>query len=126
MELISDILLAIGAFVATGYCFILGRRLRNFRNMKDGVGAAVASLSHEVDDLSQALDRANLIAKRSSASLDETTKRAELAARRLELLIASLHDLPSESSTKAKSTNDDASAPSFVRSGKIKVKSNVS
>ena len=74
MDLIADILLAAGAFGAGFYCFVLSRRLSRFNDLEKGVGGAVASLS--------------------TSSLDGLTERAEGVAKRLELLVASMHDLP--------------------------------
>lgn len=97
MEPVSDILLGIGALAAAIYCYILGRRLRRFRNLDEGMGAAIGALSTQVGEMSQALDRAQAAAGASAANLDDLTQRAERAAGRLELLIASLHDIPAGS-----------------------------
>ncbi|UMA64338.1 hypothetical protein LVO79_15170 [Roseivivax marinus] len=94
MELIADILLVTGALGAGFYCFVLARRLTRFTDLERGVGGAVAVLSAQVDDLSKTLAQARASAGTSSDSLAELTQRAEDAARRLELLVASLHDLP--------------------------------
>lgn len=97
--MIADLLLGIGAFGAGTYCFILGRRLKKFRNMEEGIGAAVSILSTQVSEMTQALERSKAEAGKTSLTLVETTERAEKSARRLELLIASLHDIPSENET---------------------------
>lgn len=94
MELIADIMLAAGALGAGFYCFILSRRLNKFTDLEKGVGGAVAVLSAQVDDLTRTLTSAQDSAGESSRSLEELTDRAEDAARRLELLVASMHDLP--------------------------------
>ncbi|WP_204112695.1 hypothetical protein [Shimia biformata] len=94
MELISDILLAAGAIGAGVYCFVLSRRLNRFNNLENGVGGAVAVLSAQVDDLTKMLSTAQDMAKESTGSLGAKTERAEDVARRLELLLASMHDLP--------------------------------
>lgn len=116
MEVLSDLLLALGALAATTYCYILGLRLKKFRNMEEGMGAAIAVLSAEVTEMSTALERANIAAKSSSSNLENTTLRAESAARRLELLIASLHDIPNINE-KQPETSTAGSKPSFLRSG---------
>ena len=94
MSLIADILLIAGALAAAFYCYILGRRLRRFNDLEKGVGGAVAVLSAQVDDMNTTLDRAQISARTSAQSLTELTERAEGATKRLELLLASLHDLP--------------------------------
>ena len=94
MDLIADILLVTGALGAGFYCFVLARRLTRFTDLENGVGGAVAVLSAQVDDLSRTLASAREAAGTSQGSLQELTVRAEDVARRLELLVASMHDLP--------------------------------
>ncbi|MFA5539583.1 MAG: hypothetical protein WCZ72_07380 [Gemmobacter sp.] len=94
MDLIADILLAAGAFAAALYCYVLSRRLARFTRLENGMGGAVAVMSAQVDDLTRALAQARGAAGESTARLGELTARAEAAAVRLELLVASLHDLP--------------------------------
>jgi len=96
MDLIADILLVAGALGAAFYCFILGRRLRKFNDLEKGVGGAVAVLSGQVDDLSKTLASAQRVATMSTDTLTETTERAERTAKQLELLMASLHDVPTQ------------------------------
>ena len=94
MMMIADILLVAGAFGAGFYCYVLSRRLRRFTDLEKGVGGAVAVLSAQVDDLTKTLNQAQATAKASVATLDDVSGRAEAAGRKLELLVASLHDLP--------------------------------
>lgn len=99
MDLISDILLAAGALGAGLYCFVLGRRLARFNDLEKGVGGAVAVLSAQVDDLTKTLEAAQKTAGASADSLKDLTGRGEQMARRLELHLASLHDLPQHEQT---------------------------
>ena len=94
MELVSDILLIMGALGASIYCVVLSRRLRRFTDLEKGVGGAIAVLSVQVDDMTKTLKKAQSSAAGSAASLDHLTSNAEGVARRLELLVASMHDLP--------------------------------
>lgn len=94
MELIADILLIAGALGAAIYCVVLARRLNRFNDLEKGVGGAIAVLSAQVDDMTKTLDAARKTAGESSGTLDELTGRAEGVAQRLELLVASMHDLP--------------------------------
>jgi len=94
MELVADILLISGALVATIYCVVLSRRLRRFTDLEKGVGGAIAILSVQVDDMTNTLGVAQVSAAGSAQSLDQLTTKAEAAARRLELLVASMHDIP--------------------------------
>lgn len=94
MELIADILLISGALGAGLYCIVLSRRLSRFTNLEKGVGGAIAVLSAQVDDMTKALDEARTATTSSASSLKSMTGRAEGVAQRLELLVASMHDLP--------------------------------
>ncbi len=94
MTLIADILLVAGALGAAFYCMVLSRRLSRFNDLEKGMGGAVAVLSVQVDDMTKTIERARVAASDSTSSLDELTTKAEGVAKRLELLMASMHDLP--------------------------------
>lgn len=94
MDLIADILLIAGALGAALYCVVLSRRLNRFTNLEKGVGGAIAVLSSQVDDMTKALEEARTATSSSASSLKSMTGRAEGVAQRLELLVASMHDLP--------------------------------
>ena len=94
MTMVADVLLVAGALGAALYCYVLSRRLRRFTDLEKGVGGAVAVLSVQVDDLTGILARAQTTAKTSVEQLDAVSERAEAAHKRLELSIASMHDLP--------------------------------
>lgn len=96
MDLIADILLVAGALGAGFYCFVLARRLNKFTDLEKGVGGAIAVLSAQVDDMTKTLGKAQRTAAGSGVKLEETTARAEDVAKRIELLIASMHDLPTD------------------------------
>ncbi|WP_425097624.1 hypothetical protein [Tropicibacter sp. S64] len=98
MDMIADILLVAGALGAGFYCFVLARRLTRFTDLESGVGGAVAVLSAQVDDLTKTLAAAQSTAGESSKSLQDLTERAEDVAKRLELMVASMHDLPRQGS----------------------------
>lgn len=94
MELIADILMAAGTIGAAIYCYVLAQRLKRFSTLESGMGGAIAVLSAQVDDMTRALERAQGSVTVSASSLETLTNRAESSAARLELLLASLHDLP--------------------------------
>lgn len=102
MELIADMLLAAGAVGAAFYCVVLSRRLTRFTDLQGGVGGAVAALSSQVDEMTRALDRSRRAAGEQSGTLERSTRKAEEVARRLELLVASMHDLPAEEAAPPK------------------------
>ena len=104
MTLIADILLVAGALGAAFYCMILSRRLSKFNNLENGVGGAVAVLSVQVDDMTKTLEKARIVAGNSTSKLEELTGRAEDVSKRLELLMASMHDLPEPENRKEQAT----------------------
>ena len=108
MELIADILLVSGALAAGVYCVVLSRRLRRFTDLEKGVGGAIAVLSAQVDDMTKTLASAQVSAVQSAQSLDRLTNRAAGAARRLELLVASMHDIPDAPPAAAVQTPETA------------------
>jgi hypothetical protein len=95
MDFLSDLLLAAAALGAAIYCFILSRRLTALSSLEGGMGSAIAILSSQVDDLTRLLKSAQQTAGRTGSQLGDQTARAEAVAKRLELLVASMHDLPS-------------------------------
>ena len=94
MAFLSDLFLFAAALGAGFYCLILSRRLKRFSGLETGMGGAIAVLSAQVDDLTRMLDQARAAAQGSADRLEERTRRAEAAARQLELMLAALHDLP--------------------------------
>jgi hypothetical protein len=108
MELIADILLVAGSFGAAVYCYVLSNRLKRFTTLESGMGGAIAVLSAQVDDMTVALEKARGAANGSAESLETLTGRGEAVARRLELLVASLHDLPDPKAAPAPSVGQEA------------------
>ncbi len=108
MELIADILLVAGALGAGLYCFVLSRRLKRFTDLEKGVGGAVAVLSSQVDELKKSLDSARNASDHSGDLLKDLTHRAESVAQRLELMMASMHDIvPADDSVPASPKSPD-------------------
>lgn len=115
MNMIADILMAAGAFGAAIYCAVLSGRLKKFTTLETGMGGAIAVLSAQVDDMTRALDKARGAATGSASSLEALTLRAEHATARLELMIASLHDLPDAPAGSATPRPDAAPEPDAAR-----------
>ncbi|MEH6836774.1 MULTISPECIES: hypothetical protein [Falsihalocynthiibacter] len=107
MTLIADILLIAGALGSAIYCIVLSRRLKKFNDLEHGVGGAVALMSTQVDDMTKTLSKAQNAAISSTSSLLELTTRAEKSAQHLELLVASLHDLPKASEPELRPKDDE-------------------
>lgn len=115
MDLVSDILLAAGAFGAAVYCYVLSARLKRFTALESGMGGAIAVLSAQVDDMTRALQQAREAAQGSAADLRALTDRGESQAARLELLLASLHDLPDPSPADPGSTHRETDTDKRLR-----------
>ncbi|MDQ2065285.1 hypothetical protein Q9295_02770 [Xinfangfangia sp. CPCC 101601] len=116
MNLIADMLMTAAALGAAIYCFVLAARLRRFTTLETGMGGAIAVLSAQVDDMTRALDEARGIAGSAEQNLADLTSRADKIARRLELLMASLHDLPEPQEGAGQGApEDDARRLRFVR-----------
>jgi len=95
MDLIADILLLCAALGAGLYCFVLARRLRRFTDLEAGMGGAVAVLSVQVEDMKKALEKARTTSDEQVGQLEAATARAEETLRKLELTMATTHDMPS-------------------------------
>ncbi|MDF2231225.1 hypothetical protein P2H44_01515 [Albimonas sp. CAU 1670] len=92
MGLIADGLLIAAALTAAIYCHVLAGRIRSLRRLDGGVGQAVAAMAAQTEELRVALRAAKAAAGESTRTLAERTARAEMAAGRLELLLAAIHD----------------------------------
>ncbi len=106
MNLIADILLVAGALGAGIYCFVLARRLSKFNDLEAGVGGAVAVLSAQVDDLTRTLKAAQGTAGKSTEKLEVLTHRAEGVSKRLELMLAAMHDMEDAKPAQPKAAPD--------------------
>lgn len=94
MEILADLLLAVGALGAGIYCHVLSGRLKRFNALEAGMGGAIAVLSQQVDEMTRALEQARGAATGSADGLTALVDRAESSASRLDVLLAALHDLP--------------------------------
>lgn len=92
MEIISDGLLLAGTMAAAFYCFVLARRVRGLTDLDTGLGGAITTLSRQVNDMKSSVDVAKQATGASAEELIAMTARAEIAAGRLELLLATLHE----------------------------------
>lgn len=117
--MIADMLMAAGAFGAAIYCYVLALRLKRFQTLESGMGGAIAVLSVQVDDLTRALENARGAANSQATSLDDLTRRGEAVAARLEILLASMNDLPAPQPPRAERPAPAAEMPErrlrFVR-----------
>jgi hypothetical protein len=120
MELIADFLLLAATVGAAVYCYVLAARLRRFTTLETGMGGAIAVLSAQVDDMTRALQKAQGVASGSEQRLEELTARADLLSRRLELLVASLHDLPETAAPGGAPPRESHGREGPVREGPVR------
>ena len=92
MQFISDIFLAAGAFSAAIYCMVLARRLKKLRGLDQDLGAAIAVLSRQVDEMTRLLTDAQKTARASADQLGGQTERAEAISGKLEVLLSAFDD----------------------------------
>lgn len=88
MEILIDLSIACAAILAAAYCLLLSRRLRALTRLDSDVGRAIAVLSKQVDDLTNALVAAEKSNTSAGAALGQQISKAESTARQLELLMA--------------------------------------
>lgn len=119
MDLISDIFLAAAALGAMVYCLILSRRLSQLNDLDKGMGGAIAVLSVQVDDMTKALGKAQNSAALSRSDLVVLTERSEAAAHRLELILASMHDIPEFTQQPAASVPETRRETPVPREAKV-------
>lgn len=89
---LSDIILIFTSLSAGLFCIVLSVRLRRFLALDNGIGAAIAALSKQVDGMQKGIDAARQATGASTDELRDMTARAEIVAGRLELLLASVHE----------------------------------
>lgn len=106
MQIISDILLSLGAFGVAGYCYVLSSRLKKLSNLEKGIGGAVAALSGQVVELSKSLEAAQLSGTDTSEKLEAITGEANELMKALEVKIASCHDLTDGGTTNSNNADE--------------------
>lgn len=92
MEFLADGLLVVGSLTIAVYCFVLSRRLSALKNMDNGLGKAIADLSDQVQNTRASLKETRDQTQTMVKELASLTARAEIAAGRLEILLAKVHD----------------------------------
>ncbi|MEO1549435.1 MAG: hypothetical protein AAFR93_03265 [Pseudomonadota bacterium] len=80
MELMADGLLMVAAGVAALYCWILSRRLQALKDTKQGLGGAIAGLSHQVEEIQRTLDQSKAHATAEAERLARLVEQAQAVA----------------------------------------------
>ncbi len=92
MDFIANALLLASTSAAAIYCYVLSRRIKGLTDLDTGLGGAISALSRQVDEMKTSVDAARRVSGASAKELVAMTARAEIAAGRLELLLATLHE----------------------------------
>ncbi|MEM8791498.1 MAG: hypothetical protein AAGE80_07760 [Pseudomonadota bacterium] len=87
MDLIADGLLVLAALAASLYCWVLSRRLRRLTQLDKGLGAAISSLSEQVEEMQTALAQSKEAIETRTTLLSNLTTEADKAAKRLEVAL---------------------------------------
>lgn len=77
MEMIADGLLIAGALAAALYCWILSIRLKGLKGLDDGLGAAISTLSTQVDEMRRTLKATQGNAEIAYRALDDKLNEAQ-------------------------------------------------
>lgn len=93
MQLIVDFILLAASGAATIYCFVLSRRLARLNDMKNGIGASIASMSQALDQTQQVLALAKSSSLEGVQRLTALLEEAERVGPEIRQLIDALSDL---------------------------------
>jgi len=92
MELIMDGLLMAGTVFAGTYCWVLSRRVRELKDLDNGLGGAITTMTRQLGQAQTALEAAKGMSRESQQELAELTRRAESAAGQLKILLAAVRE----------------------------------
>lgn len=76
MEMIADFLLLSASVAACFYCYMLGRKLNNFKSTRNGIASSLAALSKSVEDAQTTIAHAHLAAEQSVGRLGPLLEQA--------------------------------------------------
>jgi Domain of unknown function (DUF6468) len=94
MDLLMNGLLMAATLFAGGYCWVLGRRVRDLKSLDKGLGGAIVTLTRQVELARVTLDEARASAKDTRQDLGQLIARADASAGQLRLLIAAAPTRP--------------------------------
>ncbi|MFZ5616646.1 MAG: hypothetical protein ACOZAA_04910 [Pseudomonadota bacterium] len=96
MQLIVDFILLAASGAATIYCFVLSRRLAKLNDMKNGIGASIASMSQALDQTQQVLALAKGSSLEGVQRLTALLEDAERVGPEIRQLIDALGELAAD------------------------------
>lgn len=92
MNLIMDGLLMAGTLFAGLYCWVLSGRVRDLKNLDDGLGASIVTLTRQIELARTTLDEARAGAKENRSELEKLIGQAENSSGRLKMLLSAGRD----------------------------------
>ncbi len=95
MDLLMNGLLVAASLFAGGYCWVLGRRVRDLKALDRGLGGAIVTLTRQIELARTTLDEAKASSKDTRQDLAQLVAKAEGAANQLRLLLAAAPVVPS-------------------------------
>jgi len=108
MDLLMNGLLVAASLFAGGYCWVLGRRVRDLKALDKGLGGAIVTLTRQIELARTTLEEAKASSKDTRQDLAQLVGKAEGAANQLRLLLAAGPAVPSPAAQAP------AAAPSIV------------
>lgn len=123
MSLIADITLFLSALGAAFYCRMLSVRLKRLGQTDQGLGGAISALSFQVDEMKSVLESVSASADQRALTLGKLNARADATCRRLELLMATMHecedgDQPAPQAAFTQPNNIGAAAPAKLQNSR--------
>jgi len=115
LTLLSDFILVAATVGMALWCRVLTQRLRAFNDLDKGLGATIATMTLQVDDLQKSIAEATAQKDDRVERLEAANATADDRIGRMEMLMASLEELEEETAERLLSDPDDVPdmLPSF-------------
>jgi chromosome segregation ATPase len=108
MDMIVDFILLAASGAAAVYCFVLSKRLKKLNDMKNGLGASIASMSQTLDQTQQVLALAKRSSVESIERLSALIEEAERLTPELSQLMDALGELSEIAADDIAKAKDEA------------------
>jgi hypothetical protein len=111
MDLIMNGLLLTATLFAGLYCWVLSGRVRALKSLDSGLGAAIVTLTRQIELARGTLEEARSAARDGRADLSQLVARGDATAAQLRILLAALKDHDPAVAPMAAPTTASATAP---------------
>jgi hypothetical protein len=88
MDLLMNGLLMAASLFAGGYCWVLARRVRDLKSLDKGLGAAIVTLTRQIELARVTLEEARSSSRDTRQELAQLVAKADAAGSQLRLLLA--------------------------------------